>query len=285
MRLLLVLTFGLFLGALASSAFWLARGPRPQNSGPARPSSGESHAGSAAQVGSAGPTARRLTAIERELGVLSTEIAQLRGLLAGSGDRLPVAPDESLAIDGRALAAALLSADEERERERVESLTDEQLLAEARRRGKEDPLAEQELLESLLARPLAPDRRAQALAYLGVLHRKGGGLLDSELALQEAAALGAGTDAGAWATYELATTIAESGDPDRALELVLPVVSTPGISDWNRLHAEWITASLQAQTGDVQGARSRYEHIAQECAGTEFDWLAKKATHQLQATQ
>ena len=282
MRSLPSLLFGALIGAGVSTGLWLTLGRRqPPGPGPvttpdpARPASDASTGDS-----------ERLRRIEAQLARLTGDVAELRERAEGAAARaaLDAAPPQAPGpVDEAALAAALQRGEERRELERLAALSDQQLLDEARRRGKDDPLEEEALLESLLDRPLSTQHRAQALAYLGVLHRKGGDLAASEEALLEAATVAGDTDEGAWATYELATTIAEGGDRHRALALVRPVPDRPGISDWHRLHAEWITASLEAETGDASAARARYEDILAECEGTDFDWLAQRALRQLDA--
>lgn len=227
------------------------------------------------QVDEPGSDRARLENLENEVERLSRELANLR-TTRGDMSRVPV-------NSGAEEAGGPMGAEPESSTpESLDHLSEHQLLSEARRLGREEPLAAQRHLEALLERTIPLEQRVPALALLGQIHRKAGDLVAAERALEEAVASGAGTDDGAWASYELALTLSARGDDLRALDLIKTTPETPHISVWNRRHAEWAVATLMAKTGDTKGARARFSELVETCKDDEeFAWLAAKARKQL----
>ena len=221
------------------------------------------------------------------------DLAELRAMVAAggvtaggaAGGGVPVRTDAStatpgttpLVIDENALLAALQRVRERDEQERLATLSDTELFAEAEqqlRAGTMDRVRCRRLLDVLLARPLAPALRASTLQQLGIVLR------DLREYGEAAAVLrrivdenGYRAEAGARAGCELALLAAHTKDYAAGITIADQVAREAPRE--HAYHARWAAAFLSAQAGDVARARTDFERLVAECQGQDgIDWIA-----------
>lgn len=268
------LLLGIALGAGAVSAAWLAFGGQPS------PLFTEQEP-VAAPAAPATELAPRLTRIEEALHRLTREVERMRGT-SSTPTRVVEQERVPTASDATALANAIDRAQQSKERARIAKLTDAELFAEARKARRDQPQQARDLLAALMRRPLNVKQRTEALTALGALERKRGNLRAAETALTNAVQAGANTPEGAWASYELALTVSDLGDHARALAITRPIETTPGLTDYIRLHGAWAKATLTEKAGDPNGARVLYEQLIANCKDKDgFQWLVDDLTRRL----
>ena len=221
----------------------------------------------------------RLASIEAHLDRLTREVGALR-----AGPRRPARDPAGAALEDADIARAIAHLEVERRRQQLDALTDAQLLAEAQRLLKSDPVEARRVLRVALERSLEQEPLTRAMTQLGLLARAAGDPDEAERVLHNASIAGAVTDTGTWASYELAMTVSDRGDHERALAIAEPVPQTPGISEWNRLHALWTIATIEERSGDVDSAKAAYRSIIDSCKGPdEYAWMLDKANARLAA--
>lgn len=200
-----------------------------------------------------GNIARRLEALEGKIDALTAAVQS-------SGDRVPV---QNASIDENALATAIERAETRREQQRIEAMSDSELLAEASRLGHkgEDPATAARLLEQLLARSLQPAQRVEAMTQLGMAQREADPA-KSIATLQSAVALaGADSQAGAWASFQLIWSAQRQGDHALALGAAEAALRSPGLHAKMRPNARWALASAAIEVGDLNRARSELQSL------------------------
>ncbi|MCU0865535.1 MAG: hypothetical protein MUC36_17255 [Planctomycetes bacterium] len=250
------------LGAGAASTGWLVaqldRGAMP----PAVAGADAPRDHPAVETGSPAPPRPAATEglgnIARRLEALEGKIDALTAAVRSSGERVPI---EAATIDENALTTALVRAETRREQQRIEAMSDGELLDEARRLTQKGgaPATAVGLLEQLLARTLEPAQRVEAMTELGMAQRERDPAR-SIATLQSAIELaGADSPAGAWASFQLIWSAQRQGDHALALGAAEMALRNPGLNAKLRLNARWALASAAIEVGDLNRARSELQ--------------------------
>lgn len=259
------------LGAIVGGAAvsWLAPGAGSGDSfsppGPAAATAAPSTGAQPGAVVDLAPVLLRLDEVARRLGRLEEAVAAL----PASPARTPVGDAvASVQVDPAALADAL----ETVERRKLEALSDQELLGEARRLQKTgDTSAARQRLEELLRRPLDPETRARAGIELGMLRRSEGGA-DGRAA---AAALfrsvidahGLASELGSQAALQLVWTDVKGPNDGSGLTMADTLIATPGVPTEVRTNARWAAAILAQGRGDTARARADFTALLREIDG------------------
>lgn len=222
-----------------------------------------------------GPLVARLDAMNERLGRIEQRLAAAPVAVAPVRENAAV-PPASVAIDAGSLQHAL----EEIERRKLDALSDDELLRGARIAGKGDVDEAIRRLRALLARPLTPEKRAEALLDLGMQLRTRGtvdSLVDSARTLQSVVdTAGLDSPTGRDAAYQLIWTYSQQKDSARGLAAARAYLDTPNLTRHERMTGRWATAILMQDSGDASSARRDYLQLLNEI-GDSADF-AKLAT-------
>lgn len=208
------------------------------------------------------PVLRRLDDVAARLERLETKVAEFATLPA----RTPAAGTPTpMQLDADTVLAAMEAA----EQKKIDALSDQDLMQEARRLEKGgNSLAAQQRLETLLQRPLGPEEKARVQTELGMLLRNRGDAQSVAAAVtlfrSVVDANGLASEVGSQAGYQLVWVDAKGGDASRGLAQAELLVRTPGVPAEIVRHARWATGILAQSLGDTQRARTEYETLLRD---------------------
>jgi hypothetical protein len=257
------LVLGWFLGRAATSPPPTAPddAPAPAAAAPAGNAPANAPAIMSASDGEA------FAALRDRLAALEAKIDQLPERLLV---RTPIDRGAPAGVDGEMLVRAFEEANARRARQKLEGMSDAELLHEGRSlaRDARDPTAARRALELLLSRNLTPETRCEALTELGIVDRNAGELAASAASLRKAVdLLGADSAGGAWAAFQLMWTVRGQNKPAEALVHAESVAAATNANESLRLHGRWHAAQLAEELGNVGRARAEYAAIARDFAG------------------
>lgn len=226
------------------------------------------------------PIAARLDELTERLRALD---AKVDAVLAAPA-RVAVGESPSQAVDADALFRAM----EQVEQKKLEALSDDALLQSSRvamKAGNAEDAVRR--LETLLQRPLTPEKRSDLMMELGMHYRTQAteaSLAASNRTLQAVIdSQGIGSRVGVAAANQLAWTCLAQKDASRALAHAEAAARSSGATPEQRIHARW-TAAIAAQSlGDRVRARSDFQALLRELEGQpNYEWLVADIRERLQ---
>ncbi|MCC7398586.1 MAG: hypothetical protein IT455_16065 [Planctomycetes bacterium] len=256
---------GALVGAGVTSLVWW----------PAPPIAAPPPVGVAGPEAPAGPTRGPAPGEAPSRSLLESLAARLQAVEAkldrvlARGERVPVAEAAPVVID----AEALLRAQQEIERRKLEAMTDEELRQLAWRSYKTnaDGAVAVQALELLAQRATDPATRDTARTELATMQRLRGGEAMLAASAQNLRAVidanGIGSERGVAAAAQLVYTLGAQGQHQAALQQAEAIVGSPAASEWARAELRMTAADLWQQLGDPVRARADYEALLRDLDG------------------
>ncbi|MCB9886831.1 MAG: hypothetical protein H6838_15165 [Planctomycetes bacterium] len=257
--------------AIALGSVWMA--PRNDLAPlPAQAVGGDAAGGAGAVDAVGAGAAIDLSPVLRRLDEVAARLERLEGKvvdLTNVPDRAPVAGTSAPALLD---ADTVLAAMEAAEQKKLDALSDQQLLQEARRMQKGgDSAGAQQRLEALLQRALTLEARGRAQTELGMLLRSRGDAESVAAARSMFQAVvdanGLASELGSQAGLQLVWGDAKGDDTARGLAQAELLVNTPGVPAEIVRNARWACGILAQSLGDPVRARSEYETLLRDLQG------------------
>lgn len=204
---------------------------------------------------------------------LAAAIGRLEQRLDERQDRItvpaPGAGPAASGVDEAMLTRVVMAALERQQRQELEWMSDDELLAAARQAmlpGSIDGARARRALDVLLERDLSPAARTKALQQLGVVQRARHDLDGSTRTLQQLVDLcGLDSPDGAGAAYQLIWNLSERRDHARALDLANTVMHSAGADAMLRMQARWAAAIMTGNVGNIAEAEAAFRAILRDC--------------------